>query len=552
MASSYTAKDILVLEGLEPVRRRPGMYIGGVDAAGLHHLIWELVDNSVDEAMNGHADRITVTLHKDGASATVADNGRGIPVDRHAQYKKPALELILTTLHAGGKFEAKNYYHSGGLHGVGASVVTALAEKLVARVRRDGEEGEQTFSRGKPASALKKVGPARGSGTSIFFRPDPKIFPDVRFDPKRIAELLEAKAYLHGGLTVEFHDEHAGTKAVYHYEDGLRAYLNKLVGEAGRSPLAGEVFTIQKEQDGLHLDCALAWTEATEERVLSYVNSIPTIPGVTRRGRRGAAQGRRLASPEPSRQARRLQLDRSLGVRALHRRGRLGRRLGQAGARPRLPGDPPAARQGAQHRAGLDRQGAHQQGALRPRLRARLRHGQGLRPGQAPLPQDLPPHGRRLGREPHLHAAAHLLLPPPPGAHPPGLRLHRAAAALPHRRRQGGPLGARRCGEGAPAGRTEWEPRHAAGAALQGTRRDEPLDAQGDDARPRAPRAAAGRDPRRRPDRADHPDAHGPRGRAALRAHHGARTEGGRGGRLAQRAWGGHARSARNRLARAL
>src|SRR5438552_3453578 len=127
MASSYTAKDILVLEGLEPVRRRPGMYIGGVDAAGLHHLIWELVDNSVDEAMNGHADRITVTLHKDGASATVADNGRGIPVDRHAQYKKPALELILTTLHAGGKFEAKNYYHSGGLHGVGASVVTALA-----------------------------------------------------------------------------------------------------------------------------------------------------------------------------------------------------------------------------------------------------------------------------------------------------------------------------------------------------------------------------------------------------------------------------------------
>src|SRR5205823_620651 len=433
MASSYTAKDILVLEGLEPVRRRPGMYIGGVDAAGLHHLIWELVDNSVDEAMNGHADRITVTLHKDGASATVADNGRGIPVDRHAQYKKPALELILTTLHAGGKFEAKNYYHSGGLHGVGASVVTALAEKLVARVRRDGAEWEQTFSRGKPASALKKVGPARGSGTSVFFRPDPKIFPDVRFDPKRIAELLEAKAYLHGGLTVEFHDEHAGTKAVYRYEDGLRAYLNKLVGEAGRSPLAGEVFTIQKEQDGLHLDCALAWTEATEERVLSYVNSIPTTSGgahenglragrapgrgaaqggelVTRRGRRGAAQGRRLASPEPSRQARRLQLDRSLGVRALHRRGRLGRRLGQAGARPRLPGDPPAARQGAQHRAGLDRQGAHQQGALRHRLRGRLRHREGLRPGQAPLPQDLPPHGRRLGREPHLHAAAHLLL----------------------------------------------------------------------------------------------------------------------------------------------
>src|SRR2546427_11762042 len=215
MASSYTAKDILVLEGLEPVRRRPGMYIGGVDASGLHHLIWELVDNSVDEAMNGHADRITVTLHKDGASATVADNGRGTPVDRHAQYKKPALELILTTLHAGGKFEAKNYYHSGGLHGVGASVVTALSESLVARVRRDGAEWEQRFARGKAVGPLKKVGAARGRGTTICFRPDTKIFPDVHLDPKHIAERLEAKADLHRGLAVEVHDEGAGTKATY-------------------------------------------------------------------------------------------------------------------------------------------------------------------------------------------------------------------------------------------------------------------------------------------------------------------------------------------------
>ncbi|HYR95893.1 MAG TPA: ATP-binding protein, partial [Candidatus Binatus sp.] len=279
MAASYTAKDVLVLEGLEPVRRRPGMYIGGVDAAGLHHLLWELVDNSVDEAMNGHADRITVTLHQDGTSATVADNGRGIPVDRHTQYKKPALELILTTLHAGGKFEAKNYYHSGGLHGVGASVVTALSETLVVRVRRDGGEWEQRFARGKVAGPLKKVGAARGSGTTITFHPDPKIFPDVRFDAKRIAAQLEAKAYLHGGLAVEFVNEVAGTKDVFRYEDGLRAFLAKIVGETGRAPLAGEVFTIHKQQDDLHLDCALAWTEATEERVLSYVNSIPTISG---------------------------------------------------------------------------------------------------------------------------------------------------------------------------------------------------------------------------------------------------------------------------------
>jgi DNA gyrase subunit B/topoisomerase-4 subunit B len=277
MASSYTAKDILVLEGLEPVRRRPGMYIGGLDAAGLHHLLWELVDNAVDEAMNGHADRIGVTLHADGVSCTVTDNGRGIPVDRHAQYKKPALELILTTLHAGGKFEAKNYYHSGGLHGVGASVVTALSEKLVARVKRDGAEWEQSFARGKATGTLRKLGPARGRGTTVYFRPDPKIFPDVRFDAARIAEALEAKAYLHGGLTVEFTDERAGTKAVYHYEDGLRAFLAKIVGEG--PVLGGEVFTIHKDQDGLHLDCALAWTESTQERVLSYVNGIPTTSG---------------------------------------------------------------------------------------------------------------------------------------------------------------------------------------------------------------------------------------------------------------------------------
>src|SRR5262249_38764547 len=158
MAASYTAKDIVVLEGLEPVRRRPGMYIGGVDEAGLHHLLWEIVDNSVDEAMNGHADKIVVTPHRDRSSVTVADNRRGMPVDRHQQYKKPALELILTTLHAGGKFEATSYYHSGGLHGVGASVVNALSERLVARVRRDGAEWAQTFARGKAAGPIKRVG----------------------------------------------------------------------------------------------------------------------------------------------------------------------------------------------------------------------------------------------------------------------------------------------------------------------------------------------------------------------------------------------------------
>jgi DNA gyrase subunit B/topoisomerase-4 subunit B len=279
MASNYTAKDIVVLEGLEPVRKRPGMYIGGVDSSGLHHLLWEIVDNSVDEAMNGHADKIQVTLHKDGASCTVVDNGRGIPIDKHKQHKKPALELILTTLHAGGKFEATNYFHSGGLHGVGASVVNALSEKLVAKVKREGAEWEQSFSRGNATSGLKKLGNARGHGHVDLLQADSQIFPSTKYDPKQIAERLESKAYLHGGLTIEFTDETSGTSHTYHYEDGLSAYLAKIVNESKQLPIGGEVFTIHKQQDDLHVDCAIAWTEDTTERVQSYVNGIPTTSG---------------------------------------------------------------------------------------------------------------------------------------------------------------------------------------------------------------------------------------------------------------------------------
>src|ERR671935_2062366 len=157
--AAYTAKDITVLEGLEPVRRRPSMYIGGVDTKGLHHLLWEIVDNAVDEYLNGYADAITVVLHKNGDAVTVTDNGRGIPVDPHPKYKRPALELILTTLHSGAKFgEGGHYIHSGGLHGVGSSVVNPLSKKLVATIRRDGFEWQQTFKRGKPAGHLEKLG----------------------------------------------------------------------------------------------------------------------------------------------------------------------------------------------------------------------------------------------------------------------------------------------------------------------------------------------------------------------------------------------------------
>jgi len=281
VAKEYTAKDITVLEGLEPVRKRPGMYIGSVDSAGLHHLLWEIVDNSVDEAMNEHCDRIDVTLHKDGETITVRDNGRGIPVDVHSKYRKPALELILTTLHAGGKFESKNYYHSGGLHGVGASVVTALSDRLVARVKRDGAEWEQSYARGVATGKLRKVGPARGSGTTIEFHPDPKIFTTTRFDAKLIEERLEAKAYLHRGLTVVFDDKRAGQSHTFHYEDGIRAYLEKLLSAGSAKRVPAEIFYAARNADGAQMECALAWTEDTSERISSFVNSIPTSAGGT-------------------------------------------------------------------------------------------------------------------------------------------------------------------------------------------------------------------------------------------------------------------------------
>src|SRR5438128_1496690 len=175
-ASQYTAKDITVLEGLEPVRKRPSMYIGGVDGKGLHHLVWEIIDNAVDEYLNNFADAITVILHKNGDAVTVHDNGRGIPVDMHPKYKRPALELILTTLHSGAKFgEGGNYIHSGGLHGVGSSVVNALSRKLTAIIRRDGYEWKQTFTKGVATSKLEKVGPFRGHGTIVTFQPDDGI-----------------------------------------------------------------------------------------------------------------------------------------------------------------------------------------------------------------------------------------------------------------------------------------------------------------------------------------------------------------------------------------
>ena len=277
----YTGEDITVLEGLEPVRKRPGMYIGGVDTRGFHHLLWEIVDNSVDEVINGFAHTIKVTLHKDARSVTVEDDGRGIPVDFVKKYKKNALELILCTLHAGGKFESGNYIHSGGLHGVGSSVVNALSDSLVATIKRDGKTWEQEFSRGQPKSKLKTVSAkSRGTGTTIYFRPDPEIFgAKLQFDSQDVRSRLEAKTYLHKGLNVLFVDEASGEKIEYAHSGGIAEYLTKIVAERGKPAIQAQPFELTKDQPRLEL--ALLWTEATEEHIRSYVNGIPTPAGGT-------------------------------------------------------------------------------------------------------------------------------------------------------------------------------------------------------------------------------------------------------------------------------
>ena len=279
MADSYDASTIVVLEGLEPVRKRPGMYIGGVDKSGLHHLLWEVVDNSVDEAINGFASGITVTIHADLQSASVTDNGRGIPVDVHPKLGVSALQVILTQLHAGGKFDNKVYETSGGLHGVGASVVNALSSRLVATVKKNGRVWTQRYSRGKPTTELKDGGPARGSGTTIHFVPDAKIFPSTTFDVELVRERLDTKAYLNGGLKITFRDEAAGTTETLQHDGGVDDLIAHQVRLAGTTPIADSRFVLRKAEGGIKLEVALCWTDAPKEEVSSFVNTIPTRDG---------------------------------------------------------------------------------------------------------------------------------------------------------------------------------------------------------------------------------------------------------------------------------
>ncbi|MFO0809639.1 MAG: DNA topoisomerase IV subunit B [Gemmataceae bacterium] len=280
--AKYTAADITVLEGLEPVRKRPSMYIGSTDAKGLHHLVWEIVDNSVDEYLNGYADAITVVLHKSGDAVTVTDNGRGMPVDNHPKLKRPALEVILCTLHAGGKFgDNDSYFHSGGLHGVGSSVVNALSKKLVATVKRDGYEWRMAFAKGVPQTKLEKLEPCpRSHGTAVYFQPDDTIFKTTRFDPDVILAHLEDMSYIHSGLSITFKNDATGESFDLAHPGGLPEFLGRLVTE-GQKPTVTEAAFHVARGNGDKMEAVLQWTESTDESLRSYVNGIRTSAGGT-------------------------------------------------------------------------------------------------------------------------------------------------------------------------------------------------------------------------------------------------------------------------------
>ena len=279
---SYKAKDITVLEGLEAVRRRPGMYIGSTGPRGLHHLIWEVVDNSVDEAMAGYCDKITVTLLADGG-VEVIDNGRGIPVDKVAKTKKSALTTVLTTLHAGGKFEQGAYTVSGGLHGVGVSVVNALSTKLEAEVRRDGHVFTQEFRVGQPKTKdPKKDRPIKSSGTTIRFWPDPDIFTEgVEFDYETVVSRLRETAFLNRGLHITLTDERGEEPKsdTFHYKGGLVDFVNHL--NAKRDPLHAHIVDIADVSEDAEVELAMQWTSSYTESVLTFANNINTHEGGT-------------------------------------------------------------------------------------------------------------------------------------------------------------------------------------------------------------------------------------------------------------------------------
>ena len=277
-SDGYTSGQITVLKGLDPVRKRPGMYIGSTGPRGLHHLVYEVVDNSVDEALAGHCDKITLTLHPDN-SVTVADNGRGIPVDEHPEEKRPAAEVVLTVLHAGGKFgEGGGYKVSGGLHGVGVSVVNALSERLHLEVRRDGYKWTQDYERGVPQGDLKRGDKVKGTGTTITFLPDAEVFETVEFDYSTLQERMRETAFLTRGLQIELVDERgAGQRETFHYKGGIVDFVKHL--NENKDPLHRKTVFFENETEDGQVEVAMQWNSSYQESVFSFANNINTHEG---------------------------------------------------------------------------------------------------------------------------------------------------------------------------------------------------------------------------------------------------------------------------------
>ncbi|HEV2428659.1 MAG TPA: DNA topoisomerase (ATP-hydrolyzing) subunit B [Thermoplasmata archaeon] len=275
---SYDASSIQILEGLSAVRRRPGMYIGSTDTRGLHHLIWEVVANSIDEVLAGACTEIHVTLNSDG-SCTVVDNGRGIPVEEHPKYHRPALEIVLTILHAGSKFDRNTYKVSGGLHGVGLHVVNALSEWFEVKVRRGGHEYAQRYERGAPAAPLKVVGPAEGTGTEQRFKPDPTVFETVTFDQEVVERRLKELSFLNPQVTIYFADERDGTRETFHHAGGITEFVADL--NQGKSVLFPSPIYLHAKRDETDIEVALQYNDGYNDTTLAFVNDINTVDGGT-------------------------------------------------------------------------------------------------------------------------------------------------------------------------------------------------------------------------------------------------------------------------------
>lgn len=274
----YTAEDIQVLTGLDPVRKRPGMYIGSTGPKGLHHLVYEVVDNAIDEALAGICDTINVTIFEDN-SVEIIDNGSGIPVEKHPQTGKSTVETVLTILHAGGKFDNSAYKVSGGLHGVGVSVVNALSEWLIAKVRRDGNEYMQKFERGHPVTELEEIGKSKLNGTIIHFKPDAKIFDTIEFNFETLEYRFREMAFLNKGVTISLEDKRTQKKKKFYYEGGIKSfveYINK-----NKTPIQKEVVYFEAERDGTTVEFALQYTDGYSENIFTFANNINTQEGGT-------------------------------------------------------------------------------------------------------------------------------------------------------------------------------------------------------------------------------------------------------------------------------